>query len=103
MGQVSLESVYTSESLEGSEKLATGVVKTLPTAKKRRESKTITTNNVKGNRPKRNNKSRNRKNNSGQAKNVYENNSSTKVRRRSRKLDSNSVRPGQNSSGIRKK
>lgn len=98
--EISLESVYTSTTLKGSEKLATGVVKTLPNVKKR-GSKTITSDNkseVKKS-PKRN---KNRKKNTTQAKqNIYESNSTTTVRRRSRKLDSGDVRPGQNSSGLR--
>lgn len=99
-----MQSVYTSTSLQGSEKLATGVVKTLPGVK-RREAKTVSTKNNNKNKNKsfNKNRNRNRQNNNAKRQNVYENNSSTKVRRRSRKLDSSGVRPGQNTSGIRNK
>ena len=101
---VSLESVYTSQTLQGSEKLATGVVKTLPTVKKR-GSKTFGGENKddKKPRPRRNNRRNNQKsNNNVERGNVYERNKSTTVRRRSRKIDSGAARPGQNSSGLRK-
>lgn len=101
---VSLETVYTTTNLVGSEKLATGVVKTLPNLKKR-SSKKIEAEN-KAPKPKqkdRRNKPRVRNSNKARVnnnKNVYENSSTTTVRRRSRTLDSGTVRPGQKSSGL---
>ena len=59
----SLESVYTSTSLEGSEKLATGVVKTLPGAKLRdRKSKTFESKNENNRKHTNKNRNRNHKN-----------------------------------------
>ena len=100
---ISLESVYTSTTLKGSEKLATGVVKNLPNVKKRTSKKIVTepkTNNVKPR--KRNNKQNRNKTAVKSHQNVYESKNTNTVRRRSRKLDSGQVRPGQKSSGLRK-
>lgn len=101
----SLESVYTSTNLKGSEKLATGVVKTLPSTKKR-ATKVIESEKPvkKKNNKRRNNKStHNQKNVSSNKVNVYDSNNTTTVRRRSRKLNSGEVRPGQHSSGLNNK
>ncbi|MDO5426919.1 MAG: regulatory iron-sulfur-containing complex subunit RicT [Coriobacteriia bacterium] len=102
---ISLESVYTTQTLKGSEKLATGVVKTLPNVK-RRGSKTFGGEKSEENKPRP--RKNNRRNNQKRSKNavpkgnVYESNKTQTVRRRTRKLDSSAARPGQNSSGLRK-
>lgn len=99
----SLESVYTSSNLKGSEKLATGVVKTLPNVKKRGK-KTINANDKQSDKkpkPRQRKNKNNTNKNVSQKQNVYESNKNTTVRRRSRKLESGQVRPGQNSSGLR--
>ena len=100
-----MESVYTTQRLEGSEKLATGVVKTLPSVK-RRESKSFGGQKPEDNKPRP--RKNNRRNNQKRSKNdvpkgnVYESSKTQTVRRRTRKLDSSAARPGQNSSGLRK-
>lgn len=101
---VSLDGVYTSTELKGSEKLATGVVKTLPKTK-RRESHQLNDNKDNRKPRKRGNRraGQNRRKNDTPKKNVYENSNNTTVRRRSRTLSSGSARPGQNSSGLRNK
>ena len=99
---VSLDGVYTSTELKGSEKLATGVVKTLPKTK----SKSSNFGGEKSDRKPRNRGKRrggqNRRKNDTPKTNVYESSKTTTVRRRSRTLGSGGARPGQNSSGLRK-
>lgn len=99
----SMEGIYTSTTLEGSEKLATGVVKTLPSS----EKKTTKASSSERDRRPRNRGNRrggqNRNSNAVPKGNVYESNKTTTVRRRSRKISSGAARPGQNSSGLRNK
>lgn len=99
---LNLESVYTSTELKGSEKLATGVVKKLPGIKRKKSSVTEvrTADSSKfNNRSHKKHKPRNRNNNNN-SKNVYESRDTKTTRRRSRKISSGGVRPGQNSSGV---
>lgn len=98
-----MEGIYTSTNLEGSEKLATGVVKTLPSTEK--TTRKPRSSEDKSRRPRKRGNRRgghNRNSNAVPKGNVYESNKTTTVRRRSRKIDSGSARPGQNSSGLRK-
>lgn len=106
--EFNLESVYTSTTLQGSEKLATGVVKTLPGAK-RRERKINNENagkshkqNSKINKSKKQ-KTNNKSRDNAKHANVYENMNGTTTRRRSRKIGGGNIRPGQNSSGSNSK
>ena len=100
----SMEGVYTTANLEGSEKLATGVVKTLPSTEK---SKSEPRSSERKDRRPRNRGNRrgghNRNSNAVPKGNVYESSKTTTVRRRTRKIDSGGARPGQNSSGLRNK
>lgn len=106
---ISLESVYTTSTLKDNEKLATGVVKTLPSVKRKennlQESKTDLNKQKRRNnnkkRNKRNNRSKYNKNNN-EKQNIYESNKTPIVRRRSRTLNSSDAKPGRNSSGLRK-
>lgn len=105
MSVVNLESVYTSTELKGSEKLATGVVKTLPGAKKKKSITISGDDKPTHKQRRRNNKFRSKKhknpNRNNDIKNVYESDRTTTTRRRSRKIGSGDVRPGQNSSGVK--
>lgn len=114
--KVNLESVYVSSSLTGSEKLASGNVRILPGTRKRdnNESKANKSNFTKNDKSEKNIKSikkrvrkKNRANSNKEQPrtNVYESNSNTRVRRRSRTIDAGSnskVKPGHKSSHSKK-
>ena len=106
----SLNSVYTSTNLKGSEKLASGIVTKLPSVNKKQERNNSTTRqNSTNNRRKRRshtNKTYNNKNHTTtneKKKNLYESSNKATIKRRSRTLGSKfkpEIRPGQKSSGL---